>query len=208
MNLLMILGVAVPVLTLAPVAGLALRAVRNKSGKKKAASQFPQLAARLGLTFEQSRDFDEVGEISGAYRGYEVALRPDFFGSMRVTPRGRYAIDLDTKPPTERPEDGMTQFTLGHGPFERFFSQRYAAPEVVQAMHGAPMLRDQLVAFCGKYESKLTNLKIDEYGAVAYVDEAHAYDAALIAGLVDDLVNLACTLDQSLGHCHKRDDDW
>ena len=207
MNLFTILSVAVPVITIAPFAGLALRAARNKSGKKKATTELPRLAARLGLTFQQSRDFDEVGEIGGAYRGYEVALRPDFFGSMRVTPRGRYPIDLDTKPPTERPEEGMTQFTLGHAPFEKYFSQRYAAPQVVQALHGAPLLRDQLVAFCHKYESKLVNLKVDEYGVVAYVEETHAYDPELIAVLVDDLVNLTSMLDQSLGHCHKRD-DW
>ena len=207
LSLTTILAIGIPLVSLAPFAVMAAKGARAKSGKRRAAQAMPQLAARLGLGFEASRDFDEVGEIEGTYRGYEVSLRPDFFGSMRVTPRGRYGIDLDTNQPTQRPESGMSEFVLGKPAFEKFFAQRYAAPEVIQALHAAPGLVDQLVALCTKYDAQLGHLKVDEYGVVAFVEEHHAYDTELIGGLVDDLVDLTATLDQALAACHKQD-EW
>ncbi len=206
MDMFTIVGIGLPILALAPVVKMTLGSARERSGKKRGIQHFPRVAAQLGLTFTPSRDFDEVGEIEGTYRGYEVRLRPDFFGSVKVGTRGRFPLELDTNAPSQRPEPGMVAFVTGRAGFDRDFSQRYASSAVAERLAGSPWLTERLAALCSKWRSRLDNVKIDEYGVTAFMQDAHAYDADAAAALMNELVEIAAGLDQALAGCQLDDD--
>lgn len=211
MNIYTIIGIALPALALAPVASLALRSLKAKSGKNRAEQAFPQLATRLGLSFTQARSLDEVGEIQGRLGGYEVSVNPDFFGMVRVSLRGKYPLALDTNAPHERPEPGMQAFALGHAAFDRYLSQRYAGPAVIQRLQASPWLVDKLTSLCDRWRGRANHIAVQGDDIKVYLSDAHAYDAAAAGVLLTELVDLATGFDHALAGCQVRDewdDDW
>ncbi len=207
MNIYTIVGIALPVLTLAPMATLALRSRRTKSSKRRAGRDFPQLATQMGLCFTQARSFDELGEIEGHCGAYEVSIRPDFFGTVRVKLQGKYPIALDTNAPRERPEPGMQEFVLGHAAFDRYLSQRYAGPAVLQRLQASPWLVDKLTSLCERWRDRIDHVSIEGGSLTARLEEPHAYDAAAAGQLLVELVDLGTGVDHALTGCQVRD-EW
>ena len=210
MDMFDVLMYAGPAIVVGSLGLAGLRKLRSNHGRARAAREVPKLAKELGLEFTQSRDFDEVGELEGMYQGYEVSIDVgENWGSVRVRWRGgkKYALDLATAEPDERPEKGFTEFSTTVSQFDGYIGQRYAGPQVAQRFAAQPELLSAIAGFCDKWSAAMTGVTFDEYGARCQLQPPQMFRPEVLRGVLTDTVELAYRVESALEGLAPHDDD-
>jgi hypothetical protein len=98
---------------------------RRQSGAARATKEFPELAAKLGLT-ARAAAAGKIGALAGDYQGFRVYVDPDDRPRVVVYFARAAEVTLRTFEHEKRPPPGMVSFTTGNTAVDRFFKDRYA----------------------------------------------------------------------------------
>lgn len=114
--------------------GTYLAARRRKKVAANTAVEMPAIAARLGLQFRKPSVPGHIGAVRGTFRGYEVFVDPDERPRAVVYFSASPPVILRTYEHEKRTPAGMQRFDTGSNAIDGFFKERYAVPEVAEAL--------------------------------------------------------------------------
>lgn len=114
--------------------GTYVAARRRKFVAANAAVQMPAIADRLGLEFRKPSVPGHIGTVRGTFRGYEVFVDPDERPRAVVYFSASPQVILRTYEHEKRTPAGMERFDTGSNVVDGFFKDRYAAPELAEAL--------------------------------------------------------------------------
>jgi hypothetical protein len=114
--------------------GSYLAARRRKSGWARAAEEYPEAARRLGLEFRAPAEPGRIGTMRGNVQGYRVFVDPDERPRVVLYFIQGPALVLRTFEHEKRSPNGMARFETGSSFLDGFFKDRYAPPELVEAL--------------------------------------------------------------------------
>ncbi len=148
--------------------GMVLTLLRRKAGHQKAAKQYPELAAELGLTLRPSPYKKGIGTLSGEYRGFGVVVDPDDQRRMRVRFRGNPRVNLRSYDVAKPPSPGMSTLFSDDKAFDAFFKTRHVGDAERAVLEDALRPSELLVPFRAVRELK--ELSVTEGGVSAVFD--------------------------------------
>ncbi|HUT99700.1 MAG TPA: hypothetical protein VM054_11585 [bacterium] len=163
--------------------------------------RLPAEAERLGLTFTRSKSYSEFGEITGTVRGHGVEVEPDSDAMVSVG-FGPCKINLVTRRPSERPDEGMEDFTTPSGAFNLIFHTRRAAPELAEVFRTDPELTRAFHRYYLRWMWRLDSIYVFETRIICNFTWGQYFFFRIPAGylemLVEDTVGLAESLEAAL----------
>jgi hypothetical protein len=134
---------------------------RRKSGWSRAAKEFPALADRLGVTFRAPPSPTRIGTLRGTFRGYDVFVDPDDRPRLVVYFGSAPPVILRTFELEKRVPSGMQRLETQNPLVDRFFKDRYVAPESADELSDcAGEFETRIVPFAVKWRNKVTQVSI------------------------------------------------
>ncbi len=114
--------------------GSYIAAKRRQSGAVRASKEFPELAARLGLTLGPAEP-GRVGTLSGEYEGtHRVFVESHDRPRVVVYFTSAPLVVLRTFEHEKRTPKDMEPFSSGDAAFDRFFKERFASAPLARAI--------------------------------------------------------------------------
>ncbi len=150
--------------------GTVVTVVTARLGRRRAALDFPQLAATLGLTYAPPRYRDMIGSLSGVVRGRPVRIDPDEQKMIAVRFVAAPLVDLRSYEHGRGAPHGMVPVHTGHRDFDRFFRTRFASPEIAARLTQMQEPDALLRAFRGGLRRKVQSLSVTAEGVVCRLD--------------------------------------
>lgn len=151
-------------------AGMVAAFVLRRARARRASRQFPELAAKLGLSHRAPTQGKGIGILSGEYRGYHVHVDPD--DQRRITVRFDTAPNIDFRTyeiPRGAPP-GMHTYYSSDRKFDAFFKTRFASSEVAARLAEIPTPRRLIEPFRGSYYRELKQVNITHHGVSCVFD--------------------------------------
>jgi hypothetical protein len=126
--------------------------IKGYFGKRRALEALPREAERLGLRPQADRPVlkGQLPVFKGSFRGRDVGLFPDAYGTIEVRLVNAPAISLSTQKDRVVDPSGLETFETGDRKFDKTFPHRLASPEVAGRLKTDSSLRELLLEFRSK----------------------------------------------------------
>jgi len=162
-------------------------------GRLKAKRNFPEAAAKMGLTAVSPERKKSFSDYSGTYGGYDIWVAPEMSSVKVIMPRlpGLFLNTFQQK----------ISFETGNRTVDRFFSARQAPADMAEKLVENERVVPLLTHFIEKWGRKIGKMDIEP----GYVEcrlkfgMGHYIPASLLEPMATDLVNLADALQLSIG---------
>jgi hypothetical protein len=175
------------------VTGMTFSPIAQRISWKK----LPAEAERLGLTFTRSKSYSEFGEITGTVRGHEVEVEPDSDAMVSVT-FARMKVNLVTSRPSERPDEGMEDFTAPVYPFNLIFHTRRAEPGLAEVFRTDPGLSRAFIRYYLRWMWRLDSICVFSGRLICNFTWGQYFFFRIPAGYLEMLVEDTVALAESL----------
>jgi hypothetical protein len=148
--------------------GLAWAFFRRRARQRQAQSDYPELAARLGLAYRVPSIPSQIGQLFGTLRGFPVTVDPDEQRKLIVRFHGEPKVDFRSYEGPRCPA-GFSYYTSQKREVDEFFKTRYAGVEVARLLDAANL--GPLVApFRERYRHAVKQLNITQHGVTCVLD--------------------------------------
>ncbi|HVU04188.1 MAG TPA: hypothetical protein VHE30_20665 [Polyangiaceae bacterium] len=107
---------------------------RRKTGAGRARTEFPALAARLGLAHRPPADSRGIGSLRGTYEGHEVFVDPDDRPRVVVYLRGEPQILFRSFIVEKRTPANWVRIESGDSWLDGYLKDRYASTDAARAL--------------------------------------------------------------------------
>jgi hypothetical protein len=171
------------------------RVLRRKAGNVVARAQYPDLAKKLGLTYQPASFKDGVGRLEGTYDGYRVVVDPDDQRRIYLAFASRPAVAMHSYVHNRRSLAGQRSFRPASGVLAAQFKTAHASSEVIAALGAAQDLPETLRPL--KFLRELKTLSVTESGVIAIFDYGNPpfIPVATVEDVLPRLVRLARVFD-------------
>ncbi len=107
----------------------------TKRGWKDAKANYPQLARKMNLAFNRAALNHHIGEITGVFKGCQVAVKPDDNATIEVHFKSTPDLFVSSIDPEDmEPYPGMVRFETDNAAFNQYFLTRFASPAIASVL--------------------------------------------------------------------------
>lgn len=158
--------------------------LRRKTGNMVARSQYPALAARLGLRFEPSSYKAGVGRLVGDYQGFHTTVDPDDQRRIYLRFKSSPEVSLHSYGHNKRPMGARRAFRPESRVLSVLFKTAHASDEMIERLNENEALSAVLKPL--KFIRELKTLSVTESGIVAVFD--YGNPPFIPASVVEDVL--------------------
>ncbi len=170
-------------------------------GCRRAKRELPSAAQALGLTFRETDNTDQIGEISGTIRAHEISVPADHGAMILVEYRGGARIDgldLSTWVPSNLRR--KTSFDSGVPAFDRAFRKRLATASQAEKLAQHRALFENIAAFRRAWRWQVVQISFSEVQLAIVVQERGLGVRYVSAEQLRQIVPAAVDLVEQLEH--------
>ncbi|WP_319410072.1 hypothetical protein [uncultured Desulfosarcina sp.] len=173
----------------------------TKSRWKEAKADYPRLAKKMNLVFKPGELNYHIGEISGVFNTFQVAVKPDDSATIEIRFKSTpdlflSSIDLDNNDPFP----GMVRFDTENPAFDQYFLTRFATPAISSALKEKSSALQFVDIFVKKWADPIQRFDISrngiecrfKYGGQTYIP------TSALESLLPELCNFAETFEAML----------
>lgn len=175
----------------------------TKRGWKNAKVNYPLLARKMNLAFEEGELDRNIGEIAGVFNGCQVAVKPDENATIEIRFQSTPDLFLSSiDPENMKPYPRMVRFDTENAAFNRYFLTRFASPAISSALKEKSSALQFADLFVKKWARPIQRFDISrngiacrfKYGGQTYIP------ATVLESILPELCSFAESLEALLAH--------
>ena len=137
----------------------------TKSRWKEARADYPRLAKKMNLAFKPGELEYHIGEISGVFKTFQVAVKPDDSATIEIRFKSTPDLFLSSiDPDNTDPFPGMARFDTENAAFDWYFKTRFATPAISLALKEKPSALQFVDRFVKKWSRPIQRFDISRNG--------------------------------------------